>query len=65
MCSAPKAPKVEKVPVHQGMVMPDGGDPTVRSAIRGQRRLMRSAMMFSTGAGGSLGAPPVVANPGV
>ena len=62
MCSAPKAPKVEKVPVHQAMVMPDGGDPTVRSAIRGQRRLMRSAMMFS-GAGGTLGAP-AVANPG-
>jgi hypothetical protein len=63
MCSAPKAPKVEKIPVHQAMVMPDGGDPTVRGAIRGQRRLMRSAMMFS-GTGGTLGAP-VVANPGI
>jgi hypothetical protein len=62
MCSAPKAPKVEKIPVHQAMVMPDGGDPTVRGAIRGQRRLMRSAMMFS-GSGGTLGAP-AVANPG-
>lgn len=63
MCSAPKAPKVEKVPVHQAMVMPDGGDPTVRGAIRGSRRLMRSAMMFSS-AGGTLGAP-TVANPGI
>lgn len=61
MCK-PKTPKVEKVPVHQGTVMPDGGDPTVRSAIRGQRRLMRSAMMFA-GANGTLGAPPV-ATPG-
>lgn len=65
MCSAPKAPKVEKVPVHQAMVMPDGGDPTVRGAIRGQRRLVRSAMMFSgAGMGGTLGSPPV-ANPGI
>jgi hypothetical protein len=63
MCSAPKPPKVEQVPVHQIAVMPDGGDPTIRSAIRGQRRLARSAMMFS-GSGGTLGAPPV-ANPGV
>lgn len=63
MCAPkPKTPKVEKVPVHQGMVMPDGGDPTVRGAIRGQRRLMRSAMMFS-GSGGTLGMPSI-ASPG-
>lgn len=63
MCSAPKAPKPEKIPVHQAMVMPDGGDPTVRGAIRGSRRLTRSAMMFSSSAG-TLGSP-TVANPGI
>lgn len=55
MCK-PKTPKVEKVPVFQSAVMPDGGDPTIRSALRGQRRLMRSAMMFSTGGAGTLGS---------
>ena len=58
MCSAPKAPQVEKIPIHQAMVLPDGGDPAVRQGLRGQRRLTRSAMIFSNSAG-VLGAPPV------
>jgi hypothetical protein len=58
MCSAPKAPKVEKIPIHQAMVLPDGGDPAVRAGMRGQRKLNRSAMIFSNSAG-TLGSPPV------
>ncbi len=58
MCApkAPKMPKVEKVPIHQAMVLPDGGDPAVRAGLRGQRRLSRSAMIFSSSTG-ALGAP--------
>ncbi len=63
MCSAPKAPKVEKVPVHQAMVLPDGGDPMVRASLRGQRKLNRSAMIFSNSAG-TLGAPPAAPSMG-
>ena len=64
MCApkAPKAPEVQKIPVHQMMVLPDGGDPMVRQNLRGQRKLARSAMMFATAAGGGpLGAPPTTA----
>lgn len=57
MCSAPSPPKPEKVPVHQMMVLPDNGDPAVRASLRGQKRLARSSMMFSSAAG--LGTPPV------
>ena len=58
MCSAPKAPQVEQIPIHQAMVLPDGGDPAVRMGMRGQRKLNRSAMIFSNAAG-ALGAPSV------
>lgn len=60
MCSPPKikTPKVEKVPVRQPVLLPDNGDPAVRAALKGQRRLTSSAMIFSN-AGGSLGAPSV------
>lgn len=58
MCSAPKVPKVEKIPVRQPIMLPDGGDPGVRAALRGQRRLTTSAMIFAN-RGGSLGAPSI------
>ena len=56
MCSAPDPPKPDKVPVHQAMILPDAGDPAVRASLRGQKRLARSAMMF-TGTTGAHGAP--------
>lgn len=55
MCSVPKAPKVEKLPVRAAAVLPDGGDPTARSQARSRRRLTTSAMIFTKQ--GSLGAP--------
>lgn len=59
MCvGTPKTPKVEKIPVRQPMLLPDNGDPTVRSSLKGQRRLTTSAMIFSN-RGGTLGAPSV------
>lgn len=59
MCmSAPKTPKVEKIPIHQAVLLPDNGDPTVRAGLKGQRRLTTSAMIFAN-RGGTLGAPSV------
>lgn len=60
MCSAPDPPKPEKVPVHQAMILPDAGDPAVRASLRGNRKLARSAMMFSNSSG-ALGTPMTAA----
>lgn len=57
MCSTPKAPKVEKIPIRAAAILPDNGDPTVRTASR-RRRLTSSAMIFSNKSG-TLGAPSV------
>lgn len=57
MCSAPKPPKVEKIPIRAAAILPDNGDPTVRTANR-RRRLTSSAMIFSN-KGGTLGMPSV------
>lgn len=56
MCSAPKTPKVQDIPMRQPVLLPDNGDPAVRGALRGQRRLTTSAMIFA-GKNGSLGLP--------
>ena len=58
MCSAPKPAKVPDIPIRQPVLIPDNGDPTVRAALKGQRRLTTSAMIFS-GSQGTLGAPSV------
>lgn len=56
MCSAPKTPKVQDIPMRQPLLLPDNGDPAVRASLKGQRRLGTSAMIFA-GRGGSLGSP--------
>lgn len=53
-----KTPKVEEIPMRQPLLMPDNGDPAVRQALKGQRRLSTSAMIFAN-RGGTLGAPSV------
>jgi hypothetical protein len=57
MCaSTPKTPKVQDIPIRQPVLLPDNGDPAVRGALRGTRRLTTSAMIFA-GRNGSLGMP--------
>ena len=57
MCvSAPKAPKVEPVPVREAARLPDNGDPLVRESQRNRRRIAMQAMALG---GGSIGAPRV------
>jgi hypothetical protein len=56
MCSAPKTPKVQDIPIRQPVLLPDNGDPAVRGALRGARRLTTSAMIFA-GKGGTIGMP--------
>lgn len=59
MCvGAPKTPKVQDIPIRQPVILPDNGDPAVRMALKNQRRLTTSAMIFG-GRGGSLGSPSV------
>lgn len=58
MCSTPKTPKVQDIPMRQPVLLPDNGDPAVRSALRGSRRLTTSSMIFAD-RGGTLGAPSV------
>jgi hypothetical protein len=58
MCSTPKTPKVQEIPIRQPVLLPDNGDPSVMAALKDRRRLTSSAMIFST-AGGTLGAPSV------
>lgn len=59
MCTgSPKTPKVQDIPMRQPLLLPDGGDPAVRGALKSQRRLSTSSMIFA-GRGGSLGAPSV------
>ena len=55
MCSTPKTPKVQDIPIRQPVLLPDNGDPAVRNALRGSRRLTTSAMIFAGKSG--LGAP--------
>ena len=52
----PKTPKVQDIPIRQPVLLPDNGDPTVRSGMRGARRLAASSMIFA-GRGGTLGSP--------
>jgi hypothetical protein len=56
MCSAPKTPKVQDIPIRQPVLLPDNGDPAVRGALRGSRRLTTSAMIFA-GKSGAIGMP--------
>lgn len=57
MCSAPKPPKVEKIPIRAAALLPDNGDPSARNAQRNRQRLTTSAMIFTNQ--GTLGAPSV------
>lgn len=58
MCaSAPKPPKVEKIPIRAAALLPDNGDPSARSAQRNRQRLTTSAMIFTNQ--GTLGSPAV------
>lgn len=59
MCT-PKPPKIEKVPVRAANVLPNGGDPSVRAADRGRRRVGFSS---STIAGAATLGAPVTSNP--
>lgn len=56
MC-APKAPKVEPIPVRESARLPDNGDPMLRESMRNRRRTALQAMVV----GGSrpIGAPRV------
>lgn len=56
MCSAPKIPKPEKVPVRQAGKLPDNGDAGIAATNRERRRLGPAAMVFAS-KGGTLGAP--------
>jgi len=55
MCSVPKPPKVEKLPVRAAAVLPDNGDPSVRNQSSSRRRLTTSAMILTKQ--GTLGQP--------
>jgi len=57
MCvSAPKAPKVQDIPIRAAALMPDNGDPSVQARLKTQRGLVMSSMILAN-RGGSLGAP--------
>lgn len=56
MCSTPKVPKVQDIPMRATAILPDGGDPGVRGGLRAQRQLSTSMMMLAN-RGGVLGAP--------
>ena len=52
--------KVQDIPDRQPLLMPDGGDPLVRAALRGSGKLRTSAMIFANRSG-AIGAPSVAA----
>lgn len=59
MCiGAPKAPKLQPIPIRQPVILPDNGDPSVVAGLKGQKRLTTSAMIL-TGRGGTLGSPSI------
>lgn len=67
MCSAPSPGKPNPVPIRQMMALPDGGDPTLRASLLGQRKTVRSRMLMSGGASGAINNPIGMAstsNPG-
>ena len=48
MCIAkPKIPKPEPIPDRRASVLPDGGNPAMRSADRSKRRLTSAAAIYS------------------
>jgi hypothetical protein len=66
MCapSAPKiakTPAVEPIPDRQPLLLPDGGDPSVRAGLgSGNGKLRTSAMIFANRSG-TLNAPSIAA----